>query len=76
MEEILRCRISRGIQTTPLAVELNHGYVDRDPRWLCRRRVGLAVGQPMRSLPNHAMKSIDTMRPQTTTVSLIDRPIR
>ena len=55
IQQIYRVEIDSSVEPVPLCSDLDSGFVDRDPRRLRRRRVSLAVGQPMRPLPNRLM---------------------
>ena len=50
-----RPHVNRRVQPPPLTIDPDRRLIDRAPRRHSRRRVGLAIGQPMRPRPNRAM---------------------
>lgn len=47
------------VHPRPLAVDLDSGFVNSDPRRRRRRRIASAVSQPMHPVPNHAMRAFN-----------------
>ena len=59
----LRKDVNRGVQPPRLTIDANRGLIDRDPRRLYRRRVGLAISQSMRPRSDGTIPAFDAEPP-------------
>jgi hypothetical protein len=62
IQQIYGIKIDRRIQPVPFPIEFDSDFINRDPPRLRRRRVLLAGGQPMGSLPDRTLRAFDTQQ--------------